>query len=279
MNKLSFGLIGHPLGHSISPAVHQHLFNLSGLDAEYNLYDIPPEDLSKQWETLRQLDGFNITIPYKQTVFPLLDIIDRSAAQYRAANTAQCMDGETKGFNTDVIGFHKALETAAIPLAGHVLLCGTGGVSHMMAYEALRNDCSLTIGARTFGKAATLADKLSKRFPRAQIEPAALAYVSGSYDLILNGTPVGMYPHTKKMPIPLNVARSSRAVFDAIYNPQETQLLARARAAGAKVQNGLPMLVWQAAAAQEIWTGKSFSPADIDAICQKMRAYIKENFT
>lgn len=278
MGQFAYALIGHPLGHSISSEIHQHLFALSGIEGSYQLMDFPPEELENNLPALRALNGFNITIPYKQAFLPLLDTVDGRAQRYGAVNTVKCTENGLAGFNTDVTGFLRALTQADIPLSGNVLLCGTGGVAHMMACEALERGCTLTIGARTYGKASAFADELIARYPGSRVEPSALPYVSGSFDLILNGTPVGMYPHTKELPVPLNVARSARAVFDTIYNPTETTLLARARKAGAKVQNGLSMLVWQAAAAQEIWTGKTFSPRDIDALCRDMAAYIKEHF-
>lgn len=278
MDQLTFGLIGHPLGHSISPEIHRRLFALSGVNGSYEAMDFPPDELEQHLPALRALDGFNITIPYKQALLPLLDTVDGRTQRYGAVNTVKCTDSGMAGFNTDVTGFLRALTQAEIPLAGSVLLCGAGGVAHMMACEALERGCKLTVGARTYGKASTFADELLARYPGSQVEPAALVYLSGSFDLILNGTPAGMYPDTKEIPVPLSVARSAKAVFDTIYNPIETALLARARAAGAKVQNGLTMLVWQAAAAQEIWTGHAFSNQDIDALCRDMADYIKEHF-
>lgn len=278
MNQSAYALIGHPLGHSISPAIHERLFALSGTEGAYSLLDFPPEELKARLPALRALNGFNITIPYKQAILPFLDKTDERAARYGAVNTVKCENGQMTGYNTDVIGFLRALTGAGIPFSGQVLLCGTGGVAHMMACEALDHGCTLTVGARTYGKASAFADELSAQYPNAKIEPTALAYVTGSYDLILNGTPSGMYPNVKDLPVPLYVARSARAVFDAVYNPTETALLARARKAGAKVQNGLSMLVWQAAASQEIWTGHSFRSEDISALSSEMDKYIKEQF-
>lgn len=278
MGQFAYGLIGHPLGHSVSSEIHQRLFALSGIEGSYEQIDFPPKELESRLPALRALNGFNITIPYKQTFLPLLDTVDGRAERYGAVNTVKCTENGMTGFNTDVTGFLRALVQADIPLTGNVLLCGSGGVAHMMACEALERGCTLTIGARTYGKASAFSDELAARYPNSHVEPCALPYVSGSFDLILNGTSVGMYPNIKELPVPLNVARSARAIFDAIYNPMETTLLARARKAGAKVQNGLSMLVWQAAAAQEIWTGKTFSPQDIDTLCHDMAVYIKEHF-
>jgi shikimate dehydrogenase len=182
------------------------------------------------------------------------------------------------GCNTDAEGFLDALADGGIELRGRVLLCGAGGVSAMMGTQALIHGCALTVAARTIGKAARFVDALKASFPGAQVDAAALPYLSGSYDLILNGTPAGMYPETKVSPVPSAVARSTKAVFDAIYNPCETQLMKTAREAGAKTVGGLRMLVRQAAAAQKLWNSSEFTQADIDRLCEEMAAYISEKF-
>ncbi len=276
MKQSAYALIGYPLGHSISPAIHKHLFELSGKQGDYSLLEFPPEDLEARLPALRKLDGFNVTIPYKQKIIPFLDEIDMKAKNFGAVNTVKNIDGRLIGYNTDAAGFLHALSDARIPLSGHVLLCGTGGVAHMMAHEVISHDCTLTIGGRTYGKAADFADELAAGSPSAKIEPTTLAYVTGTFDLIINGTPVGMFPHVKEMPVPLTVARSAHAVFDAVYNPLETALLRAARKAGASVQNGLHMLVWQAAEAQKLWTGAAFRPEDVAALCKEMQTELRE---
>lgn len=271
-------LIGHPLGHSLSGEIHRRLFELSGVAGSYTLNDIEADDIGSQIDYLRGLSGFNITIPYKQTIIPFLQSIDERARLYNAVNTVKCENGEMHGYNTDVDGFLRALNDAGIALEGRVLLCGAGGVSGMMAAEALRQGCSLTVATRTIGKATRFIDSLLAKFPGAKIEASALPYLSGSFDLILNGTPAGMYPDIKGSPVPASVARCAGAVFDAVYNPAQTQLLKTAQAAGAKVQGGLTMLVLQAAAAQELWTGAHFKSDDIKAICKEMALELESRF-
>jgi shikimate dehydrogenase len=273
-----FCLIGHPLGHSISPDIHEKLFALAGTEGSYALRDIEPGDLDAQVCPLRALSGFNVTIPYKQVIMPFLKSIDERAKRYNAVNTVRCENGELYGYNTDGEAFLRALAQADIPLSGRVLLCGAGGVAHMMACEVLDRGCSLMIATPTISKAARFVDELQEAYPGADIEASSLAYLSGSFDLILNGTPCGMFPDVKDMPVPPAVARSARAVFDAVYNPTETLLLKTARAAGAKTQGGLTMLVLQAAASQELWTGASFAREDIDALCEEMAALISGRF-
>ena len=277
MQNKEYVLIGNPLIHSISHEIHKRLFELSGISRNYNLRQLDPETFNEAVKDLVSLAGFNVTIPYKQKIIPFLATVDERASRYGAVNTVKCDGTGMHGYNTDVGGFLKALSQAEIQLTGNVLLCGAGGVARMMASEALDHGCSLVIATRTFSKASKFADDLLKLYPTANIAPSTLNYLSGSFDLILNGTPCGMHPNVQDCPVPAAVARSAGAVFDAIYNPYETRLLARARAAGAKVQGGLTMLVWQAVAAHEIWEGSHFEKSDIEHICDEMRKLIKND--
>jgi shikimate dehydrogenase len=273
-----FCLIGHPLGHSISPEIHERLFALSGIQGSYTLKDIEADDFDRQVGALGALSGFNVTIPYKQSIIPFLKSIDDRARRFDAVNTVRCEADGLHGFNTDADGFLRALAKAGIALSGKVLLCGAGGVARMMACEALERGCSLVIGTPTISEAGNCVSSLLSLYPDAYIEASTLAYLSGSFDLILNGTPVGMYPNVKGSPVPLAVARSAVAVFDAVYNPVDTVLLKNARFAGAKVQGGLTMLVEQAAAAQELWTGAHFKSEDIGALCKDMASLLSKKF-
>lgn len=271
-------LIGHPLGHSVSPMIHSRLFAISGKSGEYTLKDIPTGGLAGAMDELRGLDGFNVTIPYKQDIIPLLDGLDDRARFYHAVNTVRRCGGKLIGSNTDADGFLHALEDAGIELKGSVLLCGAGGVAAMMAAETLRHGCTLTVATRTVGKAMNFISSLKRAFPDADVKSAALPYLSGHYDLILNGTPAGMYPDINISPVPSAVARKAGAVFDAIYNPIETELIKLAKENGAKTACGLRMLVWQAAAAQELWTGAHFTAENIDGICSEMEDFITGRF-
>ncbi len=277
MSSKKFRLIGYPLGHSISPEIHCRLFGLSGADAEYSLMEIAPDKFETSIDYLKSLDGFNVTIPYKQLILPFLDEIDTRASRYGAVNTVKG-GGRLSGFNTDAEGFSRALSDAGISLSGRVLLCGAGGAARMMACESLEAGCSLVIATRAIESASCCAEDLQKLYPKANIEAQVLSKVCGSFDLILNGTPAGMYPHTESCPIAPEIAQNSAAVFDAVYNPCETQLLKLAKNAGAKVQGGLTMLVWQAAVAEEIWTGARFNEADIKMLCREMEILIAKKY-
>ena len=133
-----FAVIGHPIGHTMSPFIHDRLFKLSGIDARYSVIDIAPENLARDYnETLKNLDGYNITIPHKQNIIPLLDEIDEKAEMYGSVNTVSNINGKAKGYTTDPDGFLEALKYASIDLNGRVVILGCGGVARTMAYEAL----------------------------------------------------------------------------------------------------------------------------------------------
>ena len=250
MRSTSYGLIGHPLGHSLSPFIHESLMAAAGLPGSYRLYDIAPNELATRVpQLLEELDGFNVTIPYKEAVIPFLDELDASSADFGAVNTVF----RRRGHNTDRIGFRRQ----AIDLAGsRVLVVGAGGVSRMMAFESVRAGARVFITSRTLEKAQRLADELgATALPTADL-------AGRSFDVILNGSPAGMWPHTSQLPVPVELMRSCRSVFDTIYNPPATRLLLQARscspdtddqAARPETGNGLGMLFDQALEAERIW--------------------------
>ena len=139
-----YTLIGHPLGHSMSPWIHERLFALAGREADYTLTDLVAEDLTLQIDDLRAMQGFNITIPHKMAILPMLDALDESAARYQSVNCVAQKEGKLIGYNTDCDGF--TLSVKDFPMNGKVLLVGCGGVGRMMALEALRCGADLTIG-------------------------------------------------------------------------------------------------------------------------------------
>ena len=144
-----FALLGHPLGHSMSPFIHEALFSLGGRQGDYRLCPLPPEELEQGIPSLLALDGFNITIPYKKAVIPYLDRLDESAARYRSVNTAaRDSQGRWVGYNTDAFGFLSTLGAMGASLSGEVLLLGSGGTGKMMAVETLLAGGHLTLAVR-----------------------------------------------------------------------------------------------------------------------------------
>ena len=267
-----FALIGCPLGHSLSPVIHKELLKLSGVNGEYSLIEIEPEKLFDSFSDLKRLNGFNVTIPHKTGIIPMLDSLSNKAELFGAVNTVEINDGKAIGHNTDCVGFLRALKSADIELSGRVLICGCGGVSRMFAFESALAGCDITFAIRekSIDKCRLLCDELKSKTNK-ESKIALIDEVEGEYDLIINGTPVGMYPKVDASPIKKEVVEKAGAVFDSIYNPEETVLLRYARESGIKHQNGFSMLVWQAAAAEEIWNDIKFNAENINEITEKLR--------
>ena len=273
-----FYLIGSPLGHSISPFIHRELARKKGIDIQYDLLETDVTKLEATVELLRSSDGFNVTIPHKTNIIPYLFHVDGVAGQIGAVNTVQCAGGKMYGFNTDAPGFLKALNIAGMSLSGDVLLCGTGGVSLMMAYESLSNGCSVTVASRNRNseKARAFAAHLKSIFgSRSQIHTCGYDEIDGRYDILLNGTPCGMFPRCDEMPVPESVVLNCRQVFDTIYNPLRTRLCRFASENNIPACNGLSMLVNQAASAQEIWFDTVFTDGELMSVYKSAENYLK----
>ena len=280
MSKKAYAVIGHPIGHTMSPFIHTRLFALSGIDAQYSVLDIAPQELTQSYQTvLRKLDGYNITIPHKQGIIRYLDKLDKKAALYGSVNTVA--NGKiAPGYTTDPDGFLKALSSAEIPLKGRVVILGTGGVARTMAYEAALAGCDLTIAIRPddLNMAAALAGELMTRIHSAHLSTCLLDRIEGNIDLLVNATPVGMYPNTDACPVTDQVLANCSHVFDAVYNPLETLLLKKARANGAKALGGMSMLVWQAAVSHQIWHNAQYDAGDIEKLCLDSAKAMKNTF-
>ncbi len=251
-----YGLIGYPVKHSISPVIHNSIFTARQLNARYMTLAIPPQHLSACLPLLREnFSGFNVTIPHKEAIMEYLDAIDQSALLCGAVNTVKNDNGRLTGYNTDSFGFIKTFDHYGLDAADKkVLLIGAGGGARGALVELLRRNCAVTIVNRTPDRAHKLATELAGRFP-GTTTVLPVAKVSGAYDILVNTTPVGMAPETAALPFRLEQLESIRIVYDFIYNPFETSLLSAARQAGLTCINGLPMLLYQAVAANSIWTG------------------------
>lgn len=270
MGDKKFALIGYPLGHSMSAVIHKELFSISGVNASYELKEVEPEKLGEMFSSeLSDLNGFNATIPHKINIIPYLDEVSFKAGLFGSVNTVDVKDDKITGHNTDCTGFLRALEMADISLSGKVLLCGAGGVARMIAFESILAGCDLTIAVREADVEAgniikqEIQDKLQK-----DCKVILLDEVEQGYDLIVNGTPVGMFPHVDACPLDEDIIKSAGAVFDVIYNPIETKFIKYAKEAGIKYSGGLSMLVWQAAVAEEIWNGVEFTYQDIEKVLE-----------
>lgn len=276
-------VIGHPIGHSMSPFIHEQLFRLQTRKAVYTSKDIPPECLDSVLTSLLQdADGLNVTIPFKQAVIPFLDGLRGRAKLYRSVNTILTGKGGCYGYNTDADGFLCALKEGGIPLKGRVALLGCGGVGRTFACEAALAGCAIVNAVRDSSrpKAEELKQFVQKLVPSVSYEITSLNNLSGDFDLLINATPSGMYPNCSDCPVKKTVLAHSAAVFDAVYNPRDTLLLSYAKAAGAHTVGGMQMLVWQAAKAHEIWYQAQFQPGEIAQLIadadQKMKRLFSE---
>lgn len=280
----SFAVIGHPIGHSMSPFIHNRLFALQGKNSLYGKWDIPPEELAAALPQLtNDLGGINVTIPHKQAVIPLLTGLKGRAELYRSVNTIEITPAGNFGHNTDAEGFLCALRAGGAPLKGRVVLLGCGGVGRTFACEAALAGCSIVnaVRAEDVPAAESLRAFVHGLSPDTVYDIVTLdrlEQVPGDFDLMINATPVGMYPKTDATPVGAAVLSRTAAVFDAVYNPRQTRLLAMAAAAGAKTVAGMPMLVWQAAAAHTIWYGAAFRDSDIEQLVDDAQTEMERLF-
>ncbi len=262
---LRLGLTGWPLGHSLSPRLHAAALRALELPGEYRLYPAPPlpqgeEALAQLLGNLRrgELYGLNVTIPHKQSVLPLLDELAPAACAIGAANTLWMRAGRLVGENTDAPGFLadlKRLGFEAAPGERRALVLGAGGAARAVVYALAQAGWQVRVAARRVEQAAGLAE-LSERVAALLWQPAAL--VEEPCALLVNATPLGMFPQTDASPWPEELPfPAGVAVYDLVYNPAETRLVRAARAAGLRAANGLGMLVEQAALAFEVWTGRA----------------------
>ncbi len=253
-------LLGHPVAHSLSPAMQNAALRALGLDYEYRLLPVPPEGLVEKVAELRDGDvaGFNVTIPHKVVIIPLLDELDETASTVGAVNTVVNRDGRLKGYNTDRLASTRALRGAYGDLAGcRVAILGAGGAARAVASGLASHAEWIKIIARDEEKAKALAKQI--RGTDAEIRGGGLGEAPGmirSADILVNATPVGMSPNRDRSPVEASVLHPGLLVFDLVYNPERTRLLADAEAAGARALGGLAMLVYQGAEAFRLWTGR-----------------------
>lgn len=269
-----FGLIGYPLGHSCSKELHQALFELSGdFVSDYQMIELPLHQVETCWEKLSQLDGFNVTIPHKLQAYQKVDRHALTAKQCGSVNTVKREpDGTLTGYNTDLEGFLHAITPLPGSLQGKVLLLGCGGVGHMMATRTVLEGGSLTVAVRpsSLEHAEVMAESLRLLSSNATVRIVDIRQIpQESYDILLQATSCGMHPDVDEMPIDESVLNRVGCVFDVIYNPIETTLMKVAKKRGIPVVGGMPMLVWQAVAAHEIWEDAHYSQDSIDGLIEE----------
>ena len=258
------GLIGHPVGHSFSPPMHNAAFEALGMDYAYVAFDVNPLDLRSAIEGANSLNikGFNVTIPHKIEVMKYLDEIDEVAGLIGAVNTIDFKN--MKGYNTDGIGAVKAIEEVDSIKNRNVVVAGAGGASRAISFYIAKYGAeSITILNRNVEKAQRLADDINLIDDvKADSIKNIKDYVSGA-DILIDTTPVGMHPNVcDDAIVSADAMHDDLVVFDAVYNPNETSLIKEAIKANAKPVYGIKMLLYQGAESFKIWTGQD-APVDV----------------
>lgn len=276
-----YGIFGHPVKHSFSPAMHNAAFKELGINSVYLAFDILPEILEYAVGSIRHLGikGINVTIPHKQNIMKYLDEISPEARHAGAVNTVKNTGGYLYGHNTDVGGFLKALE-ADLKLKDFtgrsVLLIGAGGAARaVLSALCISGAKSITIFNRSVDKAAAVSQYFCEQFKNICIEyyklgdSDKLTECLGKSDILINSSSAGMLGY-ESIDIPIQYLKKNSRVYDLIYNPRETELVKSARLFRHEASNGLSMLLYQGVESFEIWTGEK---APVDSM---LKALIKE---
>ena len=255
-----FALIGYPIKHSLSPWIHENFLKKAALKGEYVINEITPEDsFEEHMNKLRQqnINGFNVTVPYKQKIIPFLDGIDHTAEIMGAVNTVANEDGKWIGYNTDGIGYLLSLKGKFPGLyqdrSKRILIIGSGGAARgiFFALDSAGFNC-IDIANRTIEKAMDI-KKLGSSSANVLTLNEAERQIK-NYDVIIQTTNVGMMPEVENTIINISGVRSDAIVSDIVYQPIKTRFLKQAEAAGASIHFGHSMLLYQAQYAFEIWT-------------------------
>ncbi|MBM3126647.1 MAG: shikimate dehydrogenase [Chloroflexi bacterium] len=261
---MQLGLVGYPLEHSLSPAIHTTALRACGLDGTYSLFPISAEDLQELKFLLdrvrnREIAGLNVTIPHKLNVIPLLDELSSLALAVGAVNTIYLKDGRLFGHNTDVQGFLNDLNRFKGDWDQHkdsyksALVLGAGGSARAVLHALVMDGWRVTLAARRLEQAREIASRL-EHVNSVELSPR-LPLIQ-NLRLVVNTTPVGMDPAREDSPWPQGLPLPNAAFYDLVYNPRETKFLQDARKAGLPAVTGKGMLIEQAALAFEIWTGR-----------------------
>ncbi|MEK4969186.1 shikimate dehydrogenase [Cytobacillus sp. FSL R7-0696] len=255
-----YAVIGDPIAHSMSPVMHNDLFQYYEMDAHYLPLHIQSENLSDAIKGLRAcgIAGFNVTVPHKETIMAYLDELDPLAEAIGAVNTVIHRDGKLIGYNTDGTGFLRGLKNHQPQFSeSKILVVGAGGAAKAIVYALAQASVShITIANRTVNRAAQLITDCPYDVDMRALTLDDAAHKLNEYDCIIQTTSIGMSPRMNEKPLNLNLMREDVFVSDIIYNPFETAFLAEAKAKGARVQNGLEMFVYQGALAFELWTSQ-----------------------
>jgi len=247
-----FGVIGHPIAHSLSPVVFRRAFLEFRIDAEIEKFDVPKEELLGFIKKVRdeKIRGVSVTIPLKDDILEFLDEVDPVAQEIGAVNTVVNEDGVLKGYNTDWIGARKSLEETASIKGKTVVVLGAGGAAAAVVYAMRKAGGTVIILNRTIEKAREMADHFHCGYENLN------NLLKHPADILINTTSVGMTPNIDESLVPVEYFKSGMTVFDIVYTPMETKLLREAAAAGCQTIPGYKMLLFQAEHQFELWFDK-----------------------
>lgn len=285
--KSSFGVLGHPVAHSLSPVMFEAAFFEYGIEEKYEHFDIEEKALEKFLEALRQpnseVRGLSVTIPYKEKIMEWVDVLDEKAQIIGAVNTlvptkTKKISGKRKvwkGFNTDWIGAAKALEEVTSLEGKRVVILGAGGAAAAIVYACVQAGARVTILNRNVKKAQELAERFNEfakdgtlnKKKKGNESDEDLHFIPLNFgsleeilnhpaDILIHTTSIGMWPNVKNSLVPLEYFKRGMVVFDIVYNPLQTRLVKEATAAGCKIIPGYKMLLYQAEKQFELWFGK-----------------------
>ncbi|MDI3311405.1 MAG: shikimate dehydrogenase [Thermoanaerobacterium sp.] len=258
-----YGIIGHPIGHSLSPLIHNYAFENLDFNSVYVSFDVKEEDLKDAIMGIKALGikGLNVTVPHKESVIKYLDCISDEAKIIGAVNTIKNNGGSLEGYNTDVTGFMESLKEHGVDVTGkNAVILGAGGVAKAVAVGlALLRAKSIYVCNRSLDKAKELSIHIENNF---NIKSREIAYndlnVLDDIDILINATSLGMTPNTNISPVQEDVVAKAKFVYDIIYNPEKTLFLSYAEKYCIKYINGFDMLINQANNSFKIWTGVNF---------------------
>jgi shikimate dehydrogenase len=253
-NQIQNAVTGYPLSHSLSPKLHGKIYEMLRINAVMLPY--PNEKIEAMIDVVRTLpiQLMAVTLPHKQAVMKHLDEVEKTAAGIGSVNTVINNNGKLFGYNTDIIGIAEALKSVEIS-GKNVIILGAGGAARPLCFFLRNKHANIFCVNRT----QTKAEELMQEFGGTALDNRALEKTK--IDIIINATPIGMTPNINESPFPKKLLQSDQTVFDLIYNPSETQLLKDAKNAGAKIINGMPMLIAQALEQVKLWSGKELSQA------------------
>lgn len=248
-NTNLYGVLGKPIGHSLSPIMHNAAFSTTGINAVYLAFETEDPEGALKGASALGIKGMSVTIPFKSEVIPYLDKVDPIARKIGAVNTVINNGGRLEGYNTDALGALRALEEKTEVAGRSCIILGAGGAARAIGFVLKEKDVKISVVNRSLERGEELARLLGCSY----VSLDKIEEVDAN--ILVQTTPVGMYPHIDQCPVPEHILKEGMVVMDIIYNPLETKLLRMATAKGCVTISGLSMFIHQAAEQFRLWTG------------------------